>query len=118
MNVFSNTDMVVNICETSREMHVYCNAGKVIIRKVADWLGFGEVWFHRGGIANIIFLSLAKEMFRITYNIAMGTDDNNFLLHKKYGNQRKFIQPTRGLYYCYVSENIKKSAFALLNNVA
>ena len=60
VNVFSKPDMVVSISETSREMHVYCNSGKVIIWKVADWPGFGEVWFHRGGIANILSLALVK----------------------------------------------------------
>ena len=43
VNIFSNPNMVVNIRETSREMHVYCNARKLIIRTVADWPGFGEV---------------------------------------------------------------------------
>ena len=118
VNVFSNPDMVVNIRETSREMHVYCDAGKVIIRTVADWPGFVEVWFHRGGIANILSLVLVKEMFRITYDIAMGTDANTFVVHKKDGNQRKFVQSTWGLYYCDVSDNSKKNAFALVNSVA
>ena len=52
--------MVVKIRETIRDMHVYCNAGKVIIRTVADWSDFGEVWFLRGGIANILSLALVK----------------------------------------------------------
>ena len=87
VNVFSNPDMVVNIRETSREMHVYCNSGKVIIWTVADWTGFGEVWFHRGAIANILSLALVKEMFRITYDSVMVTDANSFVVHKKDGNQ-------------------------------
>ena len=110
--------MVVNIRESSREMHVYCNTGKVIIWKVDDWPGFGEVWFHRGGIANILSLALVKEMFRITYDIAMGTDSKTFVVHKKDGNQRKFVQSTQGLYYCDVSDNSKNNSFALGNTVA
>ena len=110
--------MVVKICETRREIHVYCNAEKVIIWTGADCTGFGEVWFHRSGIANILYLSLVKEMFRITYGSDMGTDANNFVVHKKGSNQRKLIQSNRGLYYFDVSENSKKNAFALVNNVA
>ena len=109
--------MVVNVCETSREMHVYCNVSKVIIRTVSDWPGFGEVWFHRGGIANTLSLALVKEMFCITYDSAMGTDANTFVLHKKDSNQQKFFQSTRGLYYCDVSDNSKKNNFALVNTV-
>ena len=57
-------------------------------------------------------------MFHNTYDTAMGTDANTFVVHKKDGNQRKFIQYTRGLYYCDVSDNSKKNAFALVNTVA
>ena len=110
--------MVVNIRETSQEMHVYCNSGKLIIRTVADCPGFGEVWFHRGGIANILSLSLVKEMLHITYDSAMGKYANTFVVHKKDSNQWKFIQSARGLYYCDFSFNIKKNAFALVNIVA
>ena len=108
VNIFSNPDMVVNIRETRREMHVYCNAGKTIIQTVANCPGFGVVWFHRGGIADILYLALVKEMFHITYDRAMGTYANTFVVHKKYGKQRKFVQSTRGLYYCDVSHNSKK----------
>ena len=48
----------------------------------------------------------------------MGTDANTFVVHKKDGNQRKFIQYTRGLYYCDVSDNSKKHYFSLVNTVA
>ena len=99
-------------------MHVYCNAGKLIIWTVADCPGFGEAWFHRGGIANTLSLALKKENFRITYDIAMGTNANTFVVQKKDGNQRNFIQSTRGLYYCDVSDNSKKNDFALVNTVA
>ena len=57
-------------------------------------------------------------MFRVSYNSAMGTYANTFLLHKKDGNQRKFIQSTWGLYYFDVSVNSKKNTFALVNTVA
>ena len=100
--------MVVNIRENSPEMHVYWNARKVIIRTVSDWPGFEEVWFHRGGIANILSLDLVKEMFRITYGIAMGTDTKKIVVHKKDGNQHNLIQSTRGLYYCDAPDNSKK----------
>ena len=48
----------------------------------------------------------------------MGTDANTFVVHKKDGSQRKFIQSNRSLYYCDVSDNSKKNYFALVNNVA
>ena len=57
-------------------------------------------------------------MFRVTFDSAMGTDANTFVVHKNDGNQRKFFQSTRGQYYCDVSVNSKKNAFALVNTVA
>ena len=56
-------------------------------------------------------------MFRITYDSAMGTDANTFVVQKKDGNQQNFIQSTRGPYYCDVSDNIKKNSFVLVNTV-
>ena len=56
-------------------------------------------------------------MFRIKYDSAMVTDANTFVVHKKDGNQHKFIWSSRGLYYCDVSDNSKKNAFALVNTV-
>ena len=57
-------------------------------------------------------------MFRIKYDSAMGKYSNTFVLHKKDGNQRKFIQSAQGLYDCDVSVDRKKNAFALVNTVA
>ena len=48
----------------------------------------------------------------------MGKYANTFVVHNKDSNQRKFIQSNRGLYYCDVSDNSKKNAFALVNTVA
>ena len=90
----------------------------MIIWTVADWTGFAEVWFHCGVIANILSLALVKEMSRITYDSTRVAYATTYVVHKKDGNQHKFIQSTRGLYYCDVSDNSKKNAFALVNNVA
>ena len=57
-------------------------------------------------------------MFRITYHSVMGTYANTFLVHKKDDNRRKFVQSTRGPYYCDVSDNSKKNSFKLVNTVA
>eukprot|EP00543_Licmophora_paradoxa_P018983 CAMPEP_0202467178 /NCGR_PEP_ID=MMETSP1360-20130828/71164_1 /ASSEMBLY_ACC=CAM_ASM_000848 /TAXON_ID=515479 /ORGANISM="Licmophora paradoxa, Strain CCMP2313" /LENGTH=49 /DNA_ID= /DNA_START= /DNA_END= /DNA_ORIENTATION= len=32
------------------------------------FLGYGEVWLHRDGIANILPLCEVKKMFRVTYD--------------------------------------------------
>ena len=56
-------------------------------------------------------------MFRITYDSAIGTDSKKIVVHKNYGNQHKFFQSARGLYYCDVSVNSKKFSFSLVNTV-
>ena len=48
----------------------------------------------------------------------MGTYANTFVVHAKDSNQHNFIQLTRGLYYCDVSDNSKKNSFALVNTIA
>ena len=48
----------------------------------------------------------------------MGTDANTLVVHKKDGNQRKFVQSAWGLYCCDVSVNRQKNDFAPVNTVS
>ena len=47
---------------------------------VGDLSGYGTVWYHPTGIANILSLSRAIKIFTITYVSANG---NEFRMHKK-----------------------------------
>jgi hypothetical protein len=58
--------------------------------------GYGTVWFHKDGIANILALSKTAAKHRVTYKNGKG---NKFKVHKDDGTTRAFKQSKQGLFY-------------------
>ena len=100
VNVFCNKSLLTNVRITDREMHIYCNAGKVIVKTIGDLPGFGTVWYHEGGIANILSLAQVKNRLRVTYG---SQQQNVFIVHKSDGTTREFQESKTGLYYSDMS---------------
>jgi N-acetylmuramoyl-L-alanine amidase len=42
-------------------MDIHCNAGATSTNLVGDLPGYGEVWYHPNGIANILSLAGVKD---------------------------------------------------------
>ena len=63
---------------------------------MGDLPGFGEVWYHPGGIANILSLALVKKHFRITFD---SHSDNISHVHFPDGKFRDFHESNQYLYY-------------------
>jgi len=70
-------------------MKIHCNAGTATTRLVRNLPGYGEVWFHPEGIANILSLSKVKEKYRVTFDSKNG---NRFMVHKADGSTRIFSE--------------------------
>ena len=51
--------------------------------------GYGTVWFHPGGIANILSLSNVEEKYQVSYN---STGGGKLLVHLPRGKIRSFTQ--------------------------
>jgi hypothetical protein len=67
---------------------------------MADVPGYYRpVWFHPGGIANILSLINVKAKYHVTYDNRNGDSPNQFCVHKENGDQRRFKQSQQGLYY-------------------
>jgi hypothetical protein len=113
VDVFYNGDLLMNIREGKGHLDIHCNAGVATTNLVGDLAGYGTVWYHPGGIANILSLSRmkAREGFRITYDSDNG---NQFIVTKPDGAVRVFKQSERGLYFMDASA----SSVALINTVA
>ena len=54
------------------------------------------MWFHPGGIANILSLSKVAEKYRVSYD---STGENKFIVYLPKGEVRSFTQCERGLFY-------------------
>jgi hypothetical protein len=67
---------------------------------MADVPGYYRpVWFHPGGIANILSMVNVIAKYHVTYDSRAGKNPNAFCVHKENGIIRKFQQSKRGLFY-------------------
>ena len=97
-------------------MKIHCNAGQTETNLIGNLPGYGTVWYHPEGIANILSLAKVKEKFHVTYDSTKG---NEFIVHKKDGSVRRFKQSPCGLYYLDMREVDEKNPVGtvLINTV-
>ena len=77
-------------------MFIHCTAGVAKTNLVGDLPGYGTVWYHPDGIANILSQSKVKEKCRVTFDSGI---NNQFIVHCPDGTQQVFQQSSRGLYF-------------------
>jgi hypothetical protein len=75
-------------------MDIHCNAGVTSTDLIGDLPGYGPVWYHPNGIANILSPSRMKDRHRVTFDSNNG---NRFIIHKKDGSTRDFRESKKGL---------------------
>jgi hypothetical protein len=77
-------------------MIIQCNAGTITSNQKGIFQDYGEVWFCKNGIANILsFANARKKGCTISYNF----QDNTFILEQPNGTNIIFNQSSNGLYY-------------------
>jgi hypothetical protein len=111
VDVFYNKALLRNVRRSDTSMDIHCNAGVTSTDLIGDLPGYGEVWYHPHGIANILSLARVKEKHRVTFDSA---GQNKFVVHKADGTTRCFKQSRRGLYYLEAGA----STIVLVNTVA
>ena len=101
--MFYNAIFLRNIRKVDKELHLYTNAGMSTINELGFLPGFGIVWLHRDGIANILSLhSVKSKGSQVEYNSAR---EDTFVINKKNDTTRKFTPSPNGLYYIDTSTN-------------
>ena len=63
-------------------MYIHTTVGVAQTNLIGDVPGYGTVWFHPGGIANILSLSKVTEQYTNAYDSSQG---NIFIVHKPNG---------------------------------
>ena len=107
IDVFVNRRLLKNIRRIGQYMYIHCTAGVTRTNLVGELPGYGTVWFHPDGIANILSLARVKTKYRITFD----SDENNeFIVHKPHGTTRNFKESSRGLYYHDTSTAVTRVA--------
>jgi hypothetical protein len=93
-------------------MTIHCNAGMVKTTTVGDLPGYGTIWYHESGVANILSLSrVINSGYRVVYDSA---GKNEFLLTKPDGNSVVFEQAAQGLFFV----DVGTSGSVFMNTVA
>jgi hypothetical protein len=100
VHIFYNKALLRNIHAVKDTVIVQCNAGTTTTNMIGHLPGFGAVWYHPSGIANILSFAKVAKDFHITYD-----KTNGFTVHKEDGAMRRFAKSERGLYYLDVKKN-------------
>ena len=118
IDVFVNRRLLRNIRWIDQYMYIHCTARVTRTNLVGELPGYGTVWFHPDGIANILSLSRVKTKYWITFD----NDVNNpFIIHKRDGSTRNFKESSHGLYYhdtSMVVTGVADTGTALVTTVA
>ena len=78
-NVFHNAALLGNKHEGKIHMDIHCDSRVTSTKMVGEMPGYGTVWYHPNGIANILSLSRVKERgYRVTHD---STNGNEFMVH-------------------------------------
>jgi hypothetical protein len=97
-DIVSNPKLVRNIRQVEGCMELAAQAGSTTANWMADVPGCCRpVWFHPGGIANVLSVVNMIEKHHVTCDSRGGQHPNVFCVHKKDGTIRKFQQSRRGL---------------------
>ena len=118
IDVFVNRCLLRNIWRIGQYMYMHCTAGVTRTNLVGDLPGYGTVWFHPDGIANILSLSRVKTKYCITFD---SDTTNEFIVHKPDRSTRNFKESSRGLYYHDTSTDVAgvtETGTALVTTVA
>jgi hypothetical protein len=113
VDVFCSKSLLKNIREAPNICKISCNAGVVNVKMIGDLRGYpAPVWYHPGGIANILSLHWVSQYCRVQYDSK--EDQAAFQVTKTDGSIRNFKPSVAGLHYC----DTKKNETLLVNTVA
>ena len=110
VDVFSDRRLLKNIRKSDRSLELFSTGGRTTTDLRGDLPGYGTVWFHPGGIANILSFSKVADKYRVYYN---STGGNKLLVHLPGGKIRSFTKFDRDLFY----SNMAARETVLVNTV-
>jgi len=97
IDIFTNSSLLKNIRESPTPLKILSTGGITYTNLIGDLPGYGQVWYHPQGIANILSLSnLIKKGYKITYS---SSDSNTFDVTKHDGTVKVFKQSDSGLFF-------------------
>jgi len=77
---------LINVRDAKRQLFLHCNAGTTIVTKKGNLKGYGTVWFHPEGIANILSLSNVSKKYRVKDDSG-DKNGQGLVVHKEDGSK-------------------------------
>ena len=103
-SIIANPKLLTNIRDAPHSLTIHCNSGRMVTKQIGDLKGFGVVWYHPGGIANIVALCEIAKKHRVTMDSSV---DNALYVHKDDGTMRRFVCTKSGVYCCNLRDKNK-----------
>jgi hypothetical protein len=94
-DIFYNTSILSNIHESCGSIIIHCNAGVPKVTKVGNLKNYGEVWYCKDAIANILSLAKMSKQYPVKLDSAVG---NRFVVIQP-SEEVIFKQSKSGLYF-------------------
>jgi rhodanese-related sulfurtransferase len=92
-DILCNSELLTNIHDTDKSMKIHCNAGTCNVTHVGTLKNYGEVWYNKKAISNIISLSRIKDRYPMKYD---SLNRNKFVVISK--KEVVFKQSDCGIY--------------------
>jgi hypothetical protein len=119
VSIFNNKNLLKNIrhCGNEQGLRIYSNGGHQDTHMLGDLPGFGQVWYNKDSLANILSLAEVRKVCRVTMD---SREAAKIIVYKHNGDKIKFIESGKGLYY-YDTANSKVSTtstnYSFINSV-
>ena len=95
-DVISNPILLKNIHRVDKSLRIFSTGGSTTTNYIGYLPGYTWVWFHHGGIANILSLARVKKKYKVTFD---SQKDNLYHVHLSSSRTRSFQESDKGLYY-------------------
>ena len=109
---FSNPLLVCNIQPANHMLCILCATGTAYTNYIADFPGYGTIWFLHDGFANILSLQQMKQCYRVTYDSG-GISPDCFVVHKSDTMKCYFCESKEGLFYLDSQVDLNMVAFIM-----
>jgi hypothetical protein len=94
-DILCNASPLSNIHESGRSIRIHCNAGVRKVTKVGTLKNYGEVWYCKDAVANILSLAKMSKRYPVKFDSANG---NKFVVIQP-SKEVIFKQSKSGLYF-------------------
>ena len=93
--------------------HILCAAGTAYTNYIANFPGYGTVWFLHDGFPNILSLQQMKQHYQVTFDLG-GISPYCFIVHKSDTTKHYFRESKEGLFHLDLQVDLNSVPFVTM----